>query len=135
VANEWEEAGDYYQWKIYRNDTLLDGFGYLLDEDQYREQGFFNIFVDPNDPLASISQGRLPRPFPFRFEPPDAVYLEQFCINKKYYDFLIELQTQQGRAGTPFDPPPANPISNISNGAYGYFSVVNVVTASTIIVE
>ncbi|MBR9859912.1 DUF4249 domain-containing protein [bacterium] len=136
VANEYEPDGDYYLWKIYRNDTMLDGFGLILDEDQNREVSFFNLNIDPNDIEKSIREDSIsPRPFPFNFKLGDTVEIEQFCINKKYYEFLIELQNQQNRSGTPFDPPPANPKSNISNGAFGYFSVVNIKRASTIILE
>jgi hypothetical protein len=132
---ESEIEGDYYEWNIYKNDTLQDQFGLILDEDANRDVSFFNMDVDPNDPLAGIDQGILPRPYPFRFNPGDTIIMEQYCINKGYYNFLFEVQNQLNRSGTPFDPPPANPNSNISNGAYGYFAVKNKVTASTTIPE
>lgn len=127
--------GDYYEWRIFKNDTLQDQFGFILDEDANREVSFFNMSIDAEDPLAGIADGILPRPFPFKFEPGDTVIMEQYCINKGYYEFLFEVQNQLNRSGTPFDPPPANPNSNISNGAYGYFNVSNVVAESTVIPE
>ena len=130
---ESELEGDYYEWMIYKNDTLQDDFGYVLDEDMNREFSFFNLNIDADDPLAGIDQGILPRPFPFKFEPGDTIVMDQYCFGQGYYDFLIELQNQQNISGTPFDPPPANPNSNISNGAYGYFAVKNVVSAKTVI--
>lgn len=124
-AGEVEAPGDYYQWKIYQNDTLRDGFGYILDTDEFRESSFFNLNIDPDDPLKGQSQGILPRPFPFKFEPGDTIVVEQYSISKEYYEFLVELEIQQGRSGTPFDSPPANPNTNIKGGGYGFFSVVN----------
>ena len=132
---EWEEDGDYYEWMIYKNDTLQDQLGFVLDEDQNRDVSFFNMSIDPDDPLAGIDEGNLPRPFPFTFEPGDTIIMDQYCISEGYYNYLIEVQNQLNRGGGPFDPPPANPVSNISNGAYGYFSVRNIVSAQTVIPE
>ncbi len=132
---EWEEEGDYYEWMIYKNDTLQDQFGFILDEDQNRDVSFFNMGIDQEDPLSGIDQGILPRPFPFTFNPGDTIIMDQYCISEGYYNYLLEVQAQLNRTGGPFDPPPANPVSNISNGAYGYFSVRNIVTAQTVIPE
>ncbi|MBI1305052.1 MAG: DUF4249 family protein [Bacteroidetes bacterium] len=134
-ANEIETSGDYYQWKIYQNDTLKKGFGYLLDEDEFRETSFFNLNIDPNDPLKDMDRNILPRPFPFKFEVGDTVRIEQYNISKAYYDFLNELERQISRSGTPFDPPPTNPNYNISNGAIGFFSVSNVSKAKIVVQE
>ena len=126
-AEEYEEDGDYYEWVLTRNDTIIRGFGLLLDEDRNRDNSYFNLFIDADDPLSGLPLGILPRPFPFLVEPGDEIVIEQRCFNKGYYEFLIEMQNQQNNSGTPFDSPPANPNSNISNGAYGYFNVMNVV--------
>ena len=132
-AQEWEAPGDYYEWFIYRNDTLIQDFGIITDEDQFRDNSYFNLNIDRNDPLKGIDQGILPRPFPLRFEPGDSVEVIQTCINRGYYDFLQEVQRQLSNTGGPFSSPPANPNSNISNGAYGYFSVVNTVRAKAVV--
>ncbi|MCB0735239.1 MAG: DUF4249 domain-containing protein [Bacteroidetes bacterium] len=134
-AGESEAVGDYYFWKIYRNDSLINEFGYLLDEDEFRETSFFNLNIDPDDPLKDMDKNILPRPFPFKFDPNDHVRVEQYNISQGYYDFLNELQTQVSRSGAPFDPPPVNPNFNISNGAIGYFSVSNVSRDTLTIVE
>lgn len=132
-SQESELEGDYYEWNVYKNDTLQDQFGFILDEDANRDVSFFNMDIDPDNPLDGIAKGILPRPFPFRFEPGDTIIIEQNCINRNYYYYLLTVQNQLNRSGTPFDPPPANPNSNISNGGYGFFNVRNVVTARTII--
>jgi len=53
----------------------------------------------------------------------DTIVVEQFAVTEEYYKFRADLDAQQTRSGTPFDPPPANPNNNISNGGLGYFSV------------
>ncbi len=135
-ANEYEPDGDFYLWNIYQNGNILtDSIGYLIDSDEFRETGFFNISIDPDDPLKDIDRGVFPRPFPWNFEKGDSVTVEQMRISEDYYNFISEFSTQQQRSGTPFDPPPFNPTSNISGGAYGFFRVVNVSSKSVIVTE
>lgn len=130
IAQEIEGPGDYYQWRVYRNDTLLDDF-YILDTDEFADFSYFNRNFD----IEEASIDNLPRPFPYLMEIGDTVRLEQLCISKNYFDFLFEIETQRNKAGSPFDAPPANPISNISNGAFGYFSVVNEISEEIVVVE
>ena len=135
-SGEYEPEGDYYMWQIVKNDTnLRDEIGYQLDTDEFRETGYFNINIDPNDPLKYIDRGVFPRPFPYRFELGDEVEVYQLRISKGYFDFINAFSTQQSRSGTPFDPPPANPPFNIEGGALGYFSVVNVSSANLTVTE
>lgn len=133
VADEWEEPGDYYLWKVYRNDTLLKDNGYLTDGDETMEMGYFNEGLDPENPYGSSEYGRFPNSFPYKFNPGDSVRIEQYNIGKGFHHYLNEVQKQRNRGGTPFDAPPTNPVSNMSGGALGYFSVVNVVSAETVI--
>jgi len=130
IAQESEAVGDYYQWKVYQNDTLLDDF-YILDSDEFADFSYFNRNFD----ISQATEDNLPRPFPYLMELGDTVVLEQMCISKNYFDFLFDIETQRNKAGSPFDAPPANPISNISNGAFGYFSVVNKISAEIVVVE
>lgn len=51
--------------------------------------------------------------------PTDIVTVEMQCIDKQMYEYLLELQEVDGGSEV---ATPANPISNISNGAVGYFS-------------
>jgi len=128
LAQEIEPEGDYYQWRIFKNDTLQDDFGYVLDTDEFADFSYFNSNID----LDNITLEFLPRPFPFQFDEGDRIVLEQRCINKNFYDYLIEFQTQYDRQGSPFDSPPSNPTGNIL-GASGYFAVYNVVSRSLVI--
>ncbi len=131
---EYEPEGDFYMWKIYQNDTnLLDQIGYQIENDENREGGYWNIAIDPDDPLKDIDRGVFPRPFPYNFEKGDSVRVEQYRISREYYNFIGEFSNQQNRSGTPFDPPPSNPKTNIIGGAYGFFSVVNVSSAEVVV--
>jgi hypothetical protein len=130
IAQESEEIGDFYQWRVYRNDTLLDDF-YIIDTDEFADFSYFNQNFD----IDRASLDYLPRPFPYLMEIGDSVRLEQLCISKNYFDFLFEIEAQRSKEGSPFDAPPSNPISNISNGAFGYFSVVNEISKEFVVVE
>lgn len=133
-GKENDYKGDSYLWKFYRNDTLKEDFGLLAENDEFGPVSYFNASIDPDDPLSGLANNIIPRPFPFLVEPGDTVRLEQYNLDPTYYQFLFEVQSQLGRSGTPFDPPPANPNNNISNGGLGYFSVAHF-TEKQIIVE
>lgn len=111
-AQENEGPGDYYLWEIYRNDTLINDFGYFLNDD---------AFVNGNYIEAT---------FPFPFSLNDSIRLDQFAITKQWYNYLISVQNESQKSGSPFDTPPANPVSNVSGGAIGYFAVVNLQRAA-----
>jgi hypothetical protein len=113
---------NYYLFKTYRNDTLKSTD---LDDDGFGSVSLLNSFFDVNDILGEIERGSLPRPILFDVSTGDTIVVEQFAITEEYYKFRLDLSAQQGRSGTPFDPPPANPNNNISNGGLGYFSVAH----------
>lgn len=121
-GTENPEPGDYYLFKAYRNDTLIST---QVDSDEFGSVSYLNENFDSRQILAELALGKTPRPFPFLVEPGDSVRIEQFAITREYYQFIIDLDAQRGRSGTPFDPPPANPNNNISNGGLGYFSVAH----------
>lgn len=106
-AKENPGPGDYYLWEIYRNDTLINDFGYFVNDD---------AFVEGNYVTAS---------FPFPFNLNDTIRLEQYAITKQWYNYLLAVQNEASKSGSPFDTPPANPVSNIRGGGLGYFAVVN----------
>lgn len=116
-AKEKEGAGDYYLWEIYRNDTLITDFGYFTSDDN---------FVNGNYISAS---------FPFPFNLNDSILVDQFAISKQWYNYLNSVQTEANKSGSPFDSPPANPISNIKGEAVGYFAVLNLQRAGIRIKE
>jgi hypothetical protein len=50
----------------------------------------------------------------------DSVRVDLVCMDKAGFDFYNTLKSTLS-AGSPFSAPPANPITNISNGGIGYF--------------
>ncbi len=77
-----------------RNDNIFDG--------KVNEQPLFSVDVE-------IYSG-------------DIVTLEMMCIDKGAYDYFFSLSQYLSSNGPNSAGVPANPVSNISNGALGYFS-------------
>lgn len=57
-----------------------------------------------------------------------------FCgITEDYYMFIVEAQTAARRSTPMFSGPPANPRTNLSNDAIGFFTAYSISKASTIV--
>jgi hypothetical protein len=54
--------------------------------------------------------------------PGDAVQVDMYCLDSAAYNYFFQLFTSGGAGSFNTSASPANPASNISNGAYGYFS-------------
>ncbi len=103
--------GDYYMWQLYVNNVLYND---SLQESVFTSDDFvdgkyikdFDLFFLPENSLEK-----------------DTTYteVEMFSISKEYYDFLTGLMLETVWKGSPWDGPPANAVSNLSNGALGYF--------------
>lgn len=113
---------NYYIFRTYKNDSFTSED---LDNDEFGSVSLLNSTFDVNDIVGEVSRGFLPRPILTDVEEGDKVMVEQFAVTLDYFQYILDLNAQQSRSGTPFDPPPANPNNNISNGALGYFSVAN----------
>lgn len=101
--------GDCYKWDVYQNDTLINKDFYMMNEDLWVDGQYFGYDF----------------PFPLRYG--DSVVFEQWSISKQNYNFLTAIQSQSSRDGSPFSSPPSNIGGNISGGAFGYFSVNNII--------
>jgi hypothetical protein len=123
-----------YFWKFFKNDTLQESF-LLVENDDFGDISFLNQEIDQDNPLAGILDNIIPRPFPFILEVGDSIKLEQYVLSRPFYQYKVDLDLQLNRSGTPFDPPPANPRNNLSNGALGYFSVANKITETHVVTE
>ena len=62
----------------------------------------------------------------------DIFTMELSNITKEYADYMIQLQLEIRPQDPLFSGPPANVISNLDNGAVGYFSCYSSVFASTV---
>lgn len=95
-----------------------------------QDKGFQNVFND-----NFINGVRNQRPIigtqDFKVSSKDTVTLEMRCIDKGVYDYfysLNEISNTNGGSATP-----ANPVSNLSGGALGYFSAHTVRKVTAVI--
>jgi hypothetical protein len=52
----------------------------------------------------------------------DQLEVKMYCIDQNVYNYFYQLEQSSGSGAFNTTASPANPVSNISNGAYGYFS-------------
>ncbi len=115
-ANEPAGVGDYYQFRIYRNDSLFNGPGDVFFTDDRFVDGQESLFV-----------------FPYPHEVGDTVVVEVRSISNLTYDFLLTYFQQLNGGGGPFGSPPANLITNWDNDGLGFFGTAAVIRDTIII--
>lgn len=71
----------------------------------------------------------------FVFPEGSVVIRKKYSVNPDYKSFLRSVLSETEWRGGVFDVQRANPVSNLSNGAIGYFAVASVVSDTTIIVK
>lgn len=115
---------NFYSFRGYRNDTLvtdtLSKVG-MSDDKFYNNRyvkGMPTIFWNQEHKSEKINVG-------------DRIRLQVGSITKEYYTFLEELRLEVEPKNPLFSGPSANVSTNISNGAYGYFSVCAMSYVST----
>lgn len=117
VAPEPPGVGDYYQFRIWRNDSLFNSpFDIIITNDQ---------FVD-----GQVS----PFMFPYPHELGDTVVVEIRSLTNLSYDFYLTLQQQTAGGGGPFGSPPENVVTNWDNNALGFFGTA-AVTRDTVVIQ
>lgn len=110
-----EGLGNYYQFIEYLNGRLVPNtfvFEDRLSDARYIQQPLFND-------STYLHRG-------------DTLLLKMYCIDKSAYDYFFTFMQVTGNNNFQ-SATPANPISNISNGALGYFSA-HTVTREKVIV-
>lgn len=116
VANFRDPAGvhNYYQFVEFINsqrDTKdLFVFDDRLSDGRYIEYTLFND-------SSYVQTG-------------DALQVDMYCIDSAVYNYFFQLLQSGGVGSFNTSASPANPTSNISNGAYGYFSAHTVSSKS-----
>jgi hypothetical protein len=106
-AKEPQDTEDNYLFKFYRNDSLI----YTNETDVY-------IFND-----YGIGEEIEGFPSPVYYAPGDKGRVEMYSISRDGFLFYNDLITIMNSDGGMFSPPPANPRSNITGGALGFFQV------------
>jgi hypothetical protein len=108
-----EPAGsepDYYFWKYSINNVPQTD---TLRKLTFQADDMINGSIVADVPVYSIPQNYI--------HVGDTVTLFQYSTDKKYLDFVMGFMYETAWRGSPFDGPPANAPTNISNGAVGYF--------------
>jgi len=105
-AQENGNSIDFYRFNFYKNDTLqTDPFKYFVVDDQPVQGNYIQAQV------------------PYNYQSGDTARIEILSIPKPYFQYLTAVSLQTQASGGPFDPPPANPPTNITNGGLGFFGV------------
>ncbi len=110
-GQEPASSADNYMFLLYLNDTLYTDtiFEAAFVSDEYFNGSYINelpLFYIPEADFKGDSM---------------KVTLEMRSISTTYYDYLVGLMLETVWRGSPWDGPPANVPSNISNEARGYF--------------
>lgn len=103
LAPEPVGIGDFYQFRIWRNDSLFNSLTDLLVSDDRFVDGQISPFL-----------------FPYPHELGDTVVVEVRAISQTSYDFYLTL-FNQASGGGPFGSLPDNLSTNFDNGARGWF--------------
>lgn len=120
-----EPAGaepDYYFWKYSVNN--------IPQTDTLRRISFQDDALINGSPIIDVPIFGIPQD---RIEVGDTVTLYQYSTDKKFLDFIMGFMLETDWRGTPFDGPPANPPTNLTNGAIGFFYASDVISSSRIV--
>lgn len=113
---EPEPAGDYYMYLLYLDDVLYSD---TITEVSFVSDEFVNGNYVHDFIIYRIREADL-------VHNPTEVTLEMYSISRQYYDFMTALLLETSWRGSPWDGPPANVPSNVSNNARGYFLAADV---------
>ena len=119
VANFQDPAGErnYYQFVEYLDGVQLTKDLFVFD-DRLSDGRYINYTLY-NDTSY--------------LQPGDAVRVDLYCIDSAVYNYFFQLLQSDGAGSFNTSASPANPTSNLSNGAFGYFSAHTVSTQSEFI--
>jgi len=108
VANFQDPPGEsnYYRFEEHINGALFTK-NYFIFDDRLSDGRYINFNLRTDS--TSLNPG-------------DLLEVNMYCVDKNDYTYFFQLDrtTSSGTFNT--DASPANPSTNISNGAYGYFS-------------
>jgi len=125
-ANHPPDQRDWFSFKLRKNRELLTDtlIKYSVFSDDLFDDGYLPGlpvgFLSDDDPLQSGTSG-------------DTITLELNAIEQVFFDFISGAQQEIVGNNPLFSGPPANVVSNISNGAMGIFAAYSVQRTSAIL--
>jgi hypothetical protein len=119
IANFQDPAGikNYYQFVEYLGGVQLTKDIFVFD-DRLSDGKYINytLFNDS----SYLQNG-------------DLLQVNMYCIDSSVYNYFFQLLQSSGAGAFNTTASPANPTSNISNGAYGYFSAHTISSKSEVV--
>lgn len=110
------KAGNYYRYQLYRNGLPYIPFMWDFESDELiNGQYIAGYELDDHYYLSG-----------------DTARLQLLSLNEEQYKFFYDVDEQES-SGSLMDERPANPNSNISNGAFGYFGAAGSSSKTVII--
>jgi hypothetical protein len=122
-AQEPPTYGDYYLWDLY------------IDDEPQTDTLKLKVFTDDMNVNGNyIYNFELFRIKPEKLKNDSAtIKVSMQTISKAQYDFILSLLLETVFKGGPFDGPPANVTTNLSNGALGFFYANAITYTQTIV--
>ena len=111
-TKEPPETEDYYLFKFYRDDALINGNGedVYYSDDEFLQENIEGVSFNEWYRLGEVAR------------------MEMYSITREAYLFYSDVDLTLNNDGGLFSPLPTNPRTNLSNGAMGYFQVSAMVT-------
>ncbi|GGA98525.1 hypothetical protein GCM10011511_22290 [Puia dinghuensis] len=108
VANFQDPPGvkNYYRFQEYINGTPFTKDIFVFD-DRLSDGKYIQYELDMDSIYLYVG---------------DQLKVDMYCVEKNDYDYFFQLLRSSGTGTFNTNASPANPSTNISNGAYGYFS-------------
>ncbi len=116
---------DWYLFNIYKNGVLITD---TLDSKQVSDDSFYNGSNTNGAGVGFLDQSKKSE----QLHPGDTILFQAGSVTEEYAMFIWEAQEEIFFGSPLFDGPPANISSNISNGAFGFFTSFSTAYAKTI---
>jgi len=117
---------EFYRFLVTKNSKMLTD---TLNEWAITDDRFFNGNYTNGLPVGYLDQGEADQVV----TEGDTVGAEINSIEKNYFNFIIEAQTELFGSNPLFSGPPANITGNINNGGVGYFAAYSITRSSAIV--
>jgi hypothetical protein len=108
---------NYYQFKEYINGKLFTKDAFVFD-DRLSDGKYISNTLRMDSAYLN---------------PGDQIEVSMYCVDKNAYNYLFQLEQSSGGGTFNTTASPADPESNISGGAYGYFSAHTVRSKSLVV--